>query len=115
MVRDLACRILGRLGYRTLMAEGADQALEIFRAHKDSIDLLLTDVVMPRVGGPELAERLHELEPRLPVLFMSGYTDDAVGREGVLDPEVPFLQKPFTPEALGQKVREVLGGATPEP
>ena len=113
MVRGLACRILERIGYRVLEAADADEALEALAKHPGDIDLLLTDVVMPRVSGPELARIVHATRPELPVLYMSGYTDDAVGREGVLDPSVPFLQKPFTPDGLARKVREVLAGEPP--
>jgi two-component system, cell cycle sensor histidine kinase and response regulator CckA len=72
------------------------------------IDLLLTDVIMPEMSGRELAERLQSLHPWLKVLFMSGYTDDAVVRYGVLEAEIEFLSKPFTPDTLASKVRHVL-------
>ena len=72
------------------------------------IDLVVTDVVMPNLSGRELGERLAELRPGLPVLFISGYTDDDVIRRGLLTPGSPFLQKPFEPDALARKVRQVL-------
>ena len=108
MVRQLARRILERFGYSVLDADGAGAALRLAMGHEGPIHLLLTDVVMPKVGGLELAERLQDLRPETRVLFMSGYTDDAMGRRGLFDPRVPFLQKPFTPDGLGRKVREVL-------
>ena len=73
-----------------------------------SIDLLLTDVVMPGASGPELVTRLVERRPALKVIYMSGYTDEAIVHHGVLDPGIAFLHKPFTSESLGQKIREVL-------
>ena len=78
-------------------------------SHESSeIDLVVTDVIMPNVGGRELGERLAELRPGLPVLFISGYTDDDVVRRGLLSPGSPFLQKPFEPDALARKVRQVI-------
>ena len=77
---------------------------------RGGIHLLLTDVVMPRLGGRQVAERLAQTQLGVKVLFLSGYTDDAVVRHGILEREVAFLQKPFTPRALAQKVRKVLDG-----
>ena len=97
-----------RLGYTVLVAANADQALQLFEANP-SIDVLLTDVVMPGGSGPELSKRLIELRPALKVIYMSGYTDAAIVHHGVLDPGIAFLQKPFTSETLDRKIREVLG------
>ena len=95
-------------GYHVLEASGGEMALKRGRGPAGRIDLLLTDVVMPDIGGRVLAERLCRLLPGLKVLFMSGYTDDAVVRHGVQEAEVAFLQKPFSIEAFNAKVRQVL-------
>jgi two-component system, cell cycle sensor histidine kinase and response regulator CckA len=107
-VRRLACRVLELLGYTVLCAESGDQALDLARDHQGKIDLVLTDVVMPEMSGREVERRLAEAGHAARVLFMSGYSDDAVLRHGVLETGVAFLQKPFTPAALGRKIREVL-------
>ena len=107
-VRSLVCETLKSEGYNMLEAEGAAQALEIAEQYTKPIHLLLTDVVMPLTGGKELAKRLSTLHPETKVLYMSGYTDDAVVRHGILDGGTPLLQKPFLPNVLLLKVREVL-------
>ncbi|HEX7669145.1 MAG TPA: PAS domain S-box protein, partial [Polyangiaceae bacterium] len=107
-VRRLGCRVLASLGYTVLCAESGRQALDLARDHKGKIDLVLTDVVMPEMSGREVARRLTEAGQVARVLFMSGYTDDTILQHGVLETGVAFLQKPFTPSALGRKVREVL-------
>jgi two-component system cell cycle sensor histidine kinase/response regulator CckA len=107
-VRTLTRRILEGFGYSILEARKGEAALELARRHSQPIHLLLTDVVMPDMGGPELAERMRRVRPDTKVLFMSGYTDDAVVRHGIIANGVHFLQKPFTPEALARKVRETL-------
>jgi YesN/AraC family two-component response regulator len=93
--------------------EAADgrAALQVAAAHDAPIHLLLTDVVMPDVNGPDLANRLTAVRPEMKVLFMSGYTDDAVVRHGILSEGIAYLQKPFTPRVLAGKVRSVLGGS----
>jgi CheY-like chemotaxis protein len=111
-VRALVGTMLRRCGYAVLDADGGERALEITRAHRGSIDLLLTDVVMPAMNGRVLAERLQALSPATRVLFMSGYSD-ATLRAGMLTAEVALLQKPFSSAALGAKVREVLESAAP--
>ncbi len=107
-VRSLARRILQSNGYTVIEASGPEQALEATRHHEGPIHLLLTDVVMPEMSGPELASRLAKRQPDLKVLFMSGYTDDAIVRQGLVAEGGHFLQKPFAPEGLALKVREVL-------
>jgi CheY-like chemotaxis protein len=109
-VRRLACHVLESLGYSVLCAESGGQALDLARDHRGKIDLVLTDVVMPEMSGREVERRLAEAGHAARVLFMSGYSDDAVLRHGVLETGVAFLQKPFTPLALARKVREVLDG-----
>jgi two-component system, cell cycle sensor histidine kinase and response regulator CckA len=107
-VRAVAHAILRRAGYDVIVARAADDALLLCEHHRGSIELLLTDVVMPRLSGLELAARVTSTHPETKVLYMSGYTDDSVVRHGVLDSEMAFLQKPFTPESLASKVRDVL-------
>ena len=107
-VRRLVCRSLEAHGYKTVPAASASEALLACEKHAGEIHLMLTDVVMPHLSGRELAQRIAALRPRMKVLFMSGYTDNAIVHHGVLDAGMPFLQKPFTPRSVAQKVREVL-------
>ncbi len=107
-VRTLARRSLEARGYRVLDAANGPAALELSARHGGGIDLLVTDVVMPGMSGRELAERLAPVRPGMKVLYTSGYTDDAMVRQGVLTAGVAFLQKPFVPDTLARKVREVL-------
>jgi CheY-like chemotaxis protein len=107
-LRPLAKGVLARLGYRVLEAENAAVALAIAGEHDGAIHLLVADVVMPGASGRELARRLAESRPDTKVLYVSGYTDDAIVHHGILEPGLTFLQKPFTPAALAKKVREVL-------
>ena len=96
------------------MLEAADgeEALRLFERRGADIQLVLTDMVMPRMGGRELGERLRELSPDLKIIYMSGYTDDVLVRTGALGPGMSFLQKPLRPEVLAAKVRETLDGKT---
>lgn len=107
-VRTLARKVLERSGYRVLDAPSGTHALRLCGERGERVDLLLTDVVMPGMSGPTLAEELGTRWPGLRVLFISGYTDDALGKHGVLQAGVHFLEKPFPPDALARKVREVL-------
>jgi CheY-like chemotaxis protein len=108
MVRQLASHVLRRNGYAVLEAANAGEALLIGEKHEGSIDLLLSDVVMPRVSGADLARRLKTLRPTMKVLFMSGYTEEAMAQHGLLDLPFALLEKPFTPQALLTEVRETL-------
>ncbi|HXO86376.1 MAG TPA: PAS domain S-box protein [Gemmatimonadales bacterium] len=108
ILRPLAKALLVKLGYTVLEAENADAALAAAQAHQGPIHLLVSDVVMPGPSGRELARRLAALRPETRVLFVSGYTDDAIVHHGMLEPGLNFLQKPFTPSVLARKVREVL-------
>ncbi len=110
-VRVAASRILKRATYHVLEARSPADAILICEKHAAKIHLLLTDVVMPQMGGRLLAERLMAMRPNMKLLFMSGYTDDAVLNHGILDSDVAFVQKPLTPDALTKKVREVLDTA----
>ncbi|HUB81698.1 MAG TPA: PAS domain S-box protein [Bryobacteraceae bacterium] len=112
-VRRLALRILKSNGYRLLEASSGPEALELSRRHDGPIDLLLTDLVMPEMSGRELAARMQKSRPNTKVLYVSGYTADLIGREGVLDQGVDYLPKPFTAAQLSLKVREVLGQKKP--
>ncbi len=106
-LRNLIRRLLERQGYTVLVASNADEALRLSEQHA-SIGVLLTDVVMPGASGPELTRRLIERRPDLKVIYMSGYTEEAVGHHGALTPGIAFLPKPFTAETLGQKIRDAL-------
>jgi two-component system cell cycle sensor histidine kinase/response regulator CckA len=106
-LREVARRLLQRQGYTVLVAANADEALQLF-AHDGSIDVLVTDVVMPGASGVELTRQLVDRRPGLKVIYMSGYTEEAIVQHGVLNPGVALLHKPFTAETLGRKIREVL-------
>ena len=109
LVRVLVRKTLTQAGYRVLEAGGGEEALRLAARHDGTIHLLVTDVVMPGMSGRELMRRLAEVRPNVKVLYMSGYSDEAVERHGVLDPGTAFMQKPFTPSVLARRVREVLG------
>jgi CheY-like chemotaxis protein len=107
-VRTVVAVALRSSGYTVLEANSGEGALRHLRRHEGPLHLVLTDVVMPRMDGRVLADRIRIIYPEAKVLFMSGYTDDRISRHGVSDTEVSFLQKPFTMEVLTQKVRDVL-------
>jgi PAS domain S-box-containing protein len=109
-LRAIACQILRRYGYSVIEASNGNSALSKARAYHGPIHVLLTDVVMPGMGGRQLAELLADERPEMHPIFMSGYTDDTVLRHGFLDSALAFIQKPFTPAALLRKVREVIDG-----
>ena len=107
-LRRLARQYLERQGYKILEAEDGAAALQIVDGHKGTIDLLLTDIIMPGMNGRELAAHITKLVPAIRVLYMSGYTENAVGHDGMLDAGINLLQKPFSLPALKDRVREVL-------
>ena len=107
-LREMAREYLECLGYTVLEATSGKEALQRAKEFTGPIHLLLTDVVMPEMSGPELASQMGSLRPGIKVIFTSGYTDDAIARQGVLNPAVAFIQKPYRPKALARKIREVL-------
>jgi CheY-like chemotaxis protein len=112
-VRHLAWKVLEALGYHVLRANNGQDALQMVREHKGSpIRLVVTDVMMPRMGGKVMADWLKATYPDLKILFTSGYTDDAIAQQGVLEPGVAFLPKPYTPGILARKVRAMLDNET---
>lgn len=108
IVRNLICEILTGHGYTILQAVSGKAALSVLESHKETVHLLLTDMIMPGISGGELRDRAVEMRPDVKVLFISGYTDDSLTQSGVMNPDAAFLEKPFTPDTLAQKVREVL-------
>jgi len=114
-VRKVAARILSRLGYKVIEATNGQEALERFATLTEKIDLLITDLVMPVVGGKELAQRIRASQPALQVLFMSGYSQADLSGPSAVDAEAHVLQKPFAPDTLGRKVRQILDSASSTP
>jgi signal transduction histidine kinase/ActR/RegA family two-component response regulator len=110
-VRTMTARVLDGEGYQVLEAADGQAALELLERPSARVDLVITDVAMPELSGRELADRIQRTRPELPVLFMSGYTDDEMVRRGLIEPNKPFLSKPFTPEILAAKVRLLLDQA----
>ena len=109
-IRNLLQVALRRNGYTVLAAESGREALELVRNHADAIHLLITDVVMPDMDGPELVRQLSTILPDTRTLFMSGYMDDTLGERGILSSNANFIQKPFSPRTIAQKVRDILDG-----
>jgi CheY-like chemotaxis protein len=110
MVREMTCSLLDQEGYEVLVAADGEEALRVSEGFSGVIDLVITDVVMPGLNGPETADRIRAVRPHSRVIFVSGYTADALGDRRVLGPGTRFLQKPFKPDDLTQAVRAVLGG-----
>jgi len=108
MVRKLARHILEVIGYNVLEAESGGEAMEVCKDHNGAVHLLLTDVVMPRMSGPQLGKEVIKMWPDIGILYMSGHTANVIARHDVREDSVPFLHKPFSPEALALKVRETL-------
>ncbi len=111
MVRAIARETLEMSGYRVFEAANGHEALSITESLEERIDLVLTDVIMPQLGGKEMTEQLVLRRPDAKILYMSGYTDDALLHQGILDEGIAFLEKPFTPDSLSKRVREVLDTA----
>jgi two-component system cell cycle sensor histidine kinase/response regulator CckA len=108
MVRSHVVRMLDRMGYTTVEAADGREALELLSARAAPVDLVLTDIVMPRLNGRDLATEISARWPDLPVLFMSGYADDEMSRRDLLTPEAPFIQKPFDSRGLAAKLGAML-------
>jgi CheY-like chemotaxis protein len=108
MVRKLVCETLATYGYHIIEAEDPSDALELAASYRDSIHLLLTDVVMPKMNGRELYQKLVDIHPESQVLYMSGYMDNVVAHRGILDQGIDLLRKPFTTQVLTRKIRSVL-------
>jgi two-component system cell cycle sensor histidine kinase/response regulator CckA len=108
LLRNFAQKALQSYGYRVLAAEDGEDSLRVCKEHDGQIDLMITDVVMPKMGGREAAKQLQPFYPQMKVIYMSGYTDNAIVHHGVLESGLNFLEKPFTPKGLARKAREVL-------
>jgi CheY-like chemotaxis protein len=107
----MAGEYLESVGYTIIPAASGKEALQKAADFNGTVHLLLTDVVMPELSGPELAAEMASLRPGIKIIFTSGYTDDAIARQGILDPTVAFIQKPYRPKALAKRIREVLSGS----
>lgn len=108
-ILEMIIMMLKRQGYTVVAADTPDEAIRLAREHSGSIDLLMTDVVMPEMNGRKLAQNILSVYPDMKRLFMSGYTANVIVHHDVLDPGVHFIQKPFTMKDLGGKLREALG------
>jgi len=107
-VREVTCAALREYGYKVLSAADGNEALRIYQENKDSIDLLLTDVIMPQMSGRELAEKISAEDPDMNILYFSGYTDNSIVHHGVLDEGMEFIQKPFSHTDLALKIKNIL-------
>jgi len=110
-VRHLAHEVLASSGYRVILAQDGEDAISKFVEHADGIDLVLLDVVMPRINGKEVYDTIKSMRPQIKALFMSGYTADIINQKGILDEGLSYISKPLTPDALMRKVREILNSA----
>ena len=110
-ILNMVKSLLVRQGYQVLATTRPQEAIEMFKAHPDSIDLVMTDVVMPEMNGRDMVHALFRLQPALKCLFMSGHSEEMLARQGILDAGVPFIQKPFTLKGLSSRLQEVLGGS----
>ena len=108
MVRELICKTLATYGYNVLEANNALHALTLAEEHKEGIDLVLTDIIMPQMNGHKLYQQIVASYPNIKSLYMSGYTDNVIAHHGILNRGINFIQKPFTVQSLIQKVRDVL-------
>ena len=113
IVRELVCQVLSEHGYDVMCAGNGQEAMQMSAGHRGPVALLITDVVMPQMGGLELSRRLTALRPELKVLYVSGYSEDDMSEQGGISAEMEFLEKPFTPQAITRKVREILAGVRP--
>ena len=113
IVRELVCQVLSEHGYDVMCAGNGEEALQMSASHQGPVALLVTDVVMPHIGGVELSRRLLSLRPELKVLYVSGYSEDDMSEQGGISADMEFLEKPFTPQAIVRKVREILAGSRP--
>jgi DNA-binding NtrC family response regulator len=111
MVRNMVTAVLEQYGYNVIEAENGSVAVKLCE-QEDKIHLMITDVVMPGKSGPDLVRQISSIQPDMKVLYVSGYTDEAIVHHGVLDENTPFLQKPFTPQKLALKVQELLHNDT---
>jgi DNA-binding NtrC family response regulator len=111
-IRNLLQMAFRRDGYSVLAAESGHEALAIVRDHTGAIDLVITDVIMPDMDGPELVKHLQSLRPHTRTLFMSGYTNETLGEHGIVSGNVNFIQKPFSPRVIAQRVRDILDTAS---
>ena len=113
MVRDLMRRVLERAGFTVMLAASGEDALACVFAHDGPVGLVIADIVMPRMSGGELIERLRVLRPETKALYMSGYASETIALHGLAEPGVPVLEKPFTPDTVLDLVRSVLGPPAP--
>lgn len=108
LVRPLICRMLKIHNYKVLEAANGEEALKIIKSFKDTIHILITDILMPGIDGVELSKKVRDVRPDTKMLFISGYTADSIPRNDITNSDIPFLQKPFTSIGLASKVKEIM-------